>query len=82
MALAEVIVGNERCGGAEHGFGELGSKVSGGVFGILLLMISGFVRFVNNNKAEVFDGRKKRGARADDDLWLVGGEDFLPELMT
>lgn len=45
-------------------------------------MVSGFVRFVNNNKAEVFDGRKKRGARADDDLWLVGGEDFLPELMT
>ena len=37
--------------------------------------------FVDNDEAEFFDWRKESRARADDDLWLIALEAFLPDLV-
>ena len=83
VGAGEMIIGNERRGGAEEvGNFELAGdetgETDGGIFGGIFLEIGGFVGFVNDDETEIIDGGKKSGAGADDDARLFCLEDVLP----
>lgn len=40
------------------------------------------MRFVDDDEAKVFDWREQRGARPNDDLWLLGLKGVLPDLVS
>ena len=72
FVFGEEEVGDEGGGGAKEasdfeGAGEEGSEADGGVFGGVFLVVGGFVGFVDDDEAEVFDGSEEGGAGADDD---------------
>lgn len=84
----EVIILDEGGGGALDavdlkGLGDETSETEGGVFGTVFLVVGGFVAFVDDDKAEVFEGGKESGARADDDLGFIlrGEKELCPGLM-
>ncbi len=77
FGLCEVIVGDERGGGAEEagdfeGACHEGSEADGGIFGGVFLVIGGLVSFVDDDESEIFKGGKKGGAGTDDDFWGGG----------
>ena len=72
FVFGEEEVGDEGGGGAKEasdfeGAGEEGSEADGGVFGGVFLVVGGFVGFVDDDEAEVFDRGEEGGAGADDD---------------
>lgn len=57
--------------------GEAKSRITGRV----ILIIGRVVGFVDNNETEIFDGGKKGGTGANNDLRSVGVMDFFPNQM-
>lgn len=53
--------------------GDEAGEAQGGVTGCVFLIIGGFVGFVDNDEAEVVNGREEGGAGTDDDERLRGG---------
>ena len=77
----DVIVGNQRGGGTKDSLAHLASEAESRVLRILILMIGGLVRLVDNNETKVSNGCKEGAAWADYDLRGGRLEGFLPELM-
>lgn len=79
--FTEVIVGDEWRGGAKQGTPHDGGETGGKVFGVLVLVVAWFVRFIDNDEAEVLYGGKEGRAGANDDFWLGVVEDIFPDLV-
>lgn len=50
MLFSKIIIRNKGCGGAKDGATHGGGKAWGEIFRILVLVIAGFVRLINNNE--------------------------------
>jgi hypothetical protein len=81
MLAADIIISNQRGGGTKDSLAHLASESESRVLRILILMIGGLVRLVDNNETKVSDGSKEGAAWADYDLRGGRLEGFLPELM-
>ena len=83
----EGVVGDEGGGGAfDTGDVEVGRDEGGeaesGVTGRIFLEIGGFVGLVDEDEAEVFQGREEGGTGADDDFRVGGIQEFEPDVAT
>ena len=84
VAGSEGVVGDGRSSGAlkDVGFGLGGDETGeaeGGVFGVLILEVSWFVSFVDDDGAEIVERSEEGGAGADDDERCSSSENALPE---
>ena len=72
FSVASVVIGFERRrGGAEQGDGAFQARaIDGGVAAVVarsfFLLVAGFLFFIHDDQAEIFQGRENGGARADD----------------
>ena len=82
MFVGDVIISDERSSGAEDGARHNASKAQSGVFGILILMVSELVRFVDDDEAEILDGRKESGAWTNYDTWMIALQSVFPDAVT
>lgn len=87
IALGEIVVGDERRGGAKQAgnrrrfrraTGDEASKANGRVPRGIFLEISGFMSLVDDDEAEIVQGCQQGGPRADDDEGMISVEDLLP----
>ena len=82
VLLADIVILDERGGGTENSFAELGGKAKSRILRILILLIGWLMRLVDNNKAKVLNWGKEGRAWTDYDLRFSRFEGFLPDLMT
>lgn len=76
FGLGEVEIGDTRGGAALEagdfeGAGDEAGEAKSGIAGGIVLIIGGFVGFVDDDEAEVGDRGKKGGAGADDDFYVM-----------
>lgn len=87
VGLGKVEVGDERGGRAENARdfecgGYKRGEAKSGVFWGVFLVVSGFMGFVDDDEAEIFERGKESGARTNDDLRGVGVEKLFPDKVT
>lgn len=87
MGFCEVEIGGERSGGAldtegVEMIGDETGEAESGVFRSLVLVVSGFVGFVDDDESKVSDRGEKGGTGADDDLGRSGEEEIFPDFAT
>ena len=63
-------------------FGYETGKAKSGIARGGILVVSGFVSFVDDNEAEIVDGGEESRARANNNMWFGGGEKLFPDEMT